>query len=550
MPSFYESRKEQLFPTLTAEQIVRLKRYGKQMRMEEGEVLARTGERFSKMIVVLSGSIDIVRPSMEGDGLVTVHGPGSFTGEINTLRGLASLVTARVRESGEMLVLEEDALRTVVQVDAELSELFMRAFILRRVGLIDGQKSDVVLIGSRHCADTLRLQQFLTRNGMPYVNFDVERESGMEAMMERFHIGLDDLPVVICRGEKVLRNPTPQKLVECLGMNPQYDETKIRDMVVIGAGPAGLAAAVYGASEGLDVLVIEMSAPGGQAGSSSKIENYLGFPTGISGQALAGRALVQAQKFGADVTVANRAVKLSCERKPYRVELDGERSVLGRTIVIATGAEYRSPQIESLSQYIGSGVYYAATNLEGQLCKGEEVIVVGGANSAGQAAVYLSGVCSKVNMLVRRNGLAETMSRYLIRRIEETPNIELRARTEIETLAGENHLNRVTWRCGQELETHDISHVFLMTGARPNTVWLDGCVALCPKGFVRTGIELRPEDLLDAQWPLARQPYLLETNLPGVFAVGDVRNASIKRVAAAVGEGSTCVQMIHRVLAE
>jgi thioredoxin reductase (NADPH) len=469
---------------------------------------------------------------------------------MSTLRGAASVVRARVREEGEVLAIDSEHLRAIVQTDAELSEILMRAFILRRVGLIASRSGDVILVGSRHSAATLRLQQFLTRNAFPYISIDVERDPSAQALLDRFHVSADDIPVVLCRGETMLKNPSNGELAACLGMNPQVDDTKVRDMVVIGAGPAGLAAAVYGASEGLDVLVIETSAPGGQAGSSSKIENYLGFPTGISGQALAGRALVQAQKFGAEVTVASSAVRLRCEQRPYEIDLADGRVVRARAVVIATGAEYRRLALDNLERFIGVGVYYAATPVESRLCKDEEVIVVGGGNSAGQAAVFLAGGCRHVHVLVRSSGLAESMSRYLVRRIEESPNITLHTRTQVSALEGGTRLERVTWSNGAGAETREIGHVFLMTGAVPNTHWLQGCVALDEKGFVRTGSDLHAADLAPAQWPLSRAPHLFETSRPGIFAVGDVRCGSTKRVAAAVGEGSVCVQLVHRVLHE
>ncbi len=333
-------------------------------------------------------------------------------------------------------------------------------------------------------------------------------------------------------------------------MNPQIDDERVRDLVVIGAGPGGLAAAVYGASEGLDVLVIESTAPGGQAGSSSKIENYLGFPTGISGMALAGRALVQAQKFGADVTIARSALRLNCERRPYRVELSGEHVALARTIIIATGAQYRQLELENVSRFLGTGIYYAASKVEANLCVGEEIIIVGGGNSAGQAAVFLAQTCHRVRLMVRSDGLSDTMSRYLIRRIEDSPNITLSTRTELCKLEGAGWLERVSWRntVSGTTETGDIKHVFLMTGAVPNTGWLAGCVALDEKGFVRTGLELTADELSARNALTSRAPFLYETNLPGIFAVGDVRCGSIKRVAAAVGEGSTCVQFVHRIV--
>ena len=552
MTTLIETRGPQMFPTLRPAQLARLEGYGKRARVEAGEILAQSGEREGRLVVVLTGSVEILRTGLSGDERVILHGPGEFTGELSTLRGARSLVRARVHEAGEVLIIDHDNLRKLVQRDAELSELFMRAFILRRMGLIEAQGGDVILIGSRHSAGTLRLQQFLTRNGTPYHWVDIDNEAGVETLLERFHVSVDEVPIVVCRAEKVLKNPSNEQLAECLAINPQMDDATVRDVLVIGAGPAGLAAAVYAASEGLDVLVIETTAPGGQAGSSSKIENYLGFPTGISGQALAGRALVQAQKFGADVAVASSAVRLRCDRRPYEIELSNGHTVRGRAVIIATGAEYRQLALADLARFVGVGVYYAATHVESQLCTEEEVIVVGGGNSAGQAAVYLARSCRRVNILVRASGLADSMSRYLIGRIEDTPNITLHVRTQLTALEGSDRLERVTWRdaANGADTTSDIRHVFLMTGAVPNTRWLQGCVPLDDRGFVRVGSDLRAEDLLAARWPLQRPPYLMETGIPGIFAVGDVRSGSVKRVASAVGEGSISVQLVHRVLQE
>ena len=361
-----------------------------------------------------------------------------------------------------------------------------------------------------------------------------------------------DVPVLICRGEVALRNPSNRQIAACLGFNEAIDQTQIRDLVIVGAGPAGLAAAVYGASEGLDVLVLESNSPGGQAGASSKIENYLGFPTGISGQELAGRAYTQAQKFGAQVMIAKDGKRLVCDRKPYAIEIDDGVRVSARSVIIATGAAYRTPALDNLSRFEGVGVYYGATLMEAQLCRSEEVVVVGGGNSAGQAAVFLAQTAKRVHMLVRASGLAESMSRYLIRRIEQNPTIVLRADSEIIALEGNDHLERVSWREGQtgKIETHDIRHVFVMTGAIPSTQWLAGCVALDAKGFIKTGPDLSQDDLAAAHWPRARPPHLLETSLPGVFAVGDVRGGNIKRVASAVGEGSIAISFVHQVLSE
>jgi thioredoxin reductase (NADPH) len=355
---------------------------------------------------------------------------------------------------------------------------------------------------------------------------------------------------VICRGERILRKPTIEELGDCLGLSDVNVEA-VRDVVVVGAGPAGLAAAVYAASEGLGVLVVEANAPGGQAGSSSKIENYLGFPTGISGQSLASRAYAQAEKFGAEFAVARTAVRLACERRPFRVEIAAGVAVEARAVIVATGVRYRRLDVAGLARFEGVGVYYVATQVEANLCRGEDVIVVGGGNAAGQAAVFLAGVDCRVHILVRAAGLAQTMSRYLIRRIEETPSITLDSRCSITALEGGDHLEGVTWRndaTGMRT-TAPIRHLFSMTGASPNTAWLQSCVALDEKGFVKTGQDVLPGDLAEARWPLARPPLLFETSIPNVFAVGDVRANSVKRVAAAVGEGSVCVQLVHRALA-
>ena len=553
MARLYESRREQMFPKLTAPQIARLERHGRRIRTTSGQVLTDVGGGHRDLYVVLSGSLQIVRPGLQGEDPITTAVAGDFTGEISTLRGLGGFARVRVCEAGEVLAIGDSELRTLVQTDSEIMEIFMRAFILRRMGLIAAdQTGDVILVGSMHSSATVRLVQFLTRNTYPFVMRDVDTDKDAQALIQGFDLSAGDLPVVLCRGEVVLKNPSNAEVAACLGMNPQLEPEKVRDVVVIGAGPSGLAAAVYAASEGLDVLVIETVAPGGQAGSSSRIENYLGFPTGISGLALAGRALVQAQKFGAEVAIATSAVRLSCDCKPFLVELSDGHTVRSRTVIIASGAEYRKLAIENLTDYLGVGVYYAATAVEKKLCGDSEVVVVGGGNSAGQAAVFLAGNGRRVHLLVRAGGLAESMSRYLIRRIEETPNITLHVRTEITSLEGNGRLERVTWRTGAngKPQTQTIGHVFLMTGAVPNTEWLQNCVALDDKGFVRTGPDLHVESGAPEGWPLSRPPLHLETTKPGIFAVGDVRCGSAKRVAAAVGEGSVCVQLIHRILSE
>jgi thioredoxin reductase (NADPH) len=542
----------QTFPTLTPDQIARIAAHGHVRPTRTGEVLFEAGDPVRSFFVVTAGQIEIIRPSYRSETLVVVHGPGQFTGEVTMLSGRRAMARARVSEAGEVIELDRNRLLSLVQTDSELGEIIMRAFIFRRLELIAKGIGDVVLIGSQHCSGTLRVKEFLTRNGHPYSYIDLDVDAGVQDLLDAFQVGAKDVPVAICRGELVLRNPTNVQIADCLGFNSAIDQAHLRDVVILGAGPAGLAAAVYGASEGLDVLVIESNAPGGQAGTSSKIENYLGFPTGISGQDLASRAYDQAQKFGAQVMVARGAQKLTCARKPYAIEIaDGSR-VPARTVIIATGADYRRLPLDNLARFEGAGVYYGATFMEAQLCRGEEVIVVGGGNAAGQAAVFLAQTAKRVHMLVRGGGLAESMSRYLIQRIEGNPTIDLRINTEVTALEGTNHLERVQWRDARtgSTETRTIRHVFLMTGAVPSTEWLRECVALDAKGFIKTGPSLSPEDLAAANWPLTRAPLLLETSLPGVFAVGDVRGGNIKRVASAVGEGSIAVAFVHQVLHE
>ena len=546
------SREALMFPTLTASEIARIAKSGVTRSITRGDVLIEAGDHVVPFFVVTRGEIQIIQPGRGGDTLVAVHGPGRFTGEANLIIGRRSLTRAVASQAGEVIQLTREQLINLVQTDAIVSEILMRAFIYRRMELAAQGLGDVMLVGSMHCAGTLRIREFLTRNGHPFGYLDLDRDPDVQALLDGLHVSMADIPVLICRGDVVLRNPTNEAIADCLGFNESIDRAHLRDVVIIGAGPAGLAAAVYAASEGLDALVIEASSPGGQAGSSSRIENYLGFPAGISGQELAGFAYAQAQKFGAEVLIARGATALTCERTPYRVDIGDGATVPARTVIIATGAQYRKPDIHNLPAFEGAGVYYNATFMEAQLCAADEVIVVGGANSAGQAAVFLSQTAARVLMLVRGNGLAESMSRYLIRRIEEIPNIALQTNAEIVGLEGDGHLERVQCcdkRTGA-ITPLSVRHVFLMTGAIPNTGWLSGCVALDSKGFIKTGPDLSRDDLTAARWPLGRAPHLLETSLPGVFAVGDVRGGNVKRVASAVGEGSIAISFVHRTLTE
>ena len=540
---------ESVFPTLTPAQLERMAAIGRIRRVEPGEVLVEAGRKNAPIFVVKTGQVEVVQPSGPTEKPVALFKSGQFTGEMSALFGRRILVRVRAKESGEVIEIDREHLMQFLQTDTELSDIFIRAFILRRAELIAQQVGDVVLLGSDHSPGTLRVKEFLRRNEHPYSYVDLDRDTGVQDLLDHFQVTVNDVPVLICRGEVALRNPTNKQIAECLGFNETIDQTRVRDLVIVGAGPAGLAAAVYGASEGLDVLVLETHAPGGQAGSSSRIENYLGFPLGITGLELASRAYAQAEKFEAKMMIAKSARTLLCERKPYRIEIDDGSRVATNSVVIAVGAQYRKLPLENLSQFEGSGLYYAATPMESALCGSEEVIVVGGGNSAGQAAVFLAETARCVHLVVRSDGLANSMSRYLIRRIELTPTIDLRLQTEITALKGGDHLERVRWRDRKTdtVETHDIRHVFVMMGAIPNTAWLGGCLALDTKGFIKTGPDLSKEDLVAAHWPLLRNPYLLETSLPGVFAVGDVRGGSVKRVASAVGEGSIAIAFVHQV---
>jgi thioredoxin reductase (NADPH) len=541
-----------MFPRLTPEQMSRVAAHGATRRFRAGDMLVEPGKVPVPFFVIQRGRLEVLRICADREDLIATHGPGAFTGEANMLLGRPALVSTRAAEDGEAIELTREQLLGVVQNDTEIGDIVMRGFIYRRLELIAQGLGDAILLGSLHLPSTLRIKEFFTRNGHPLTFIDLDRERDVDALLQRFHVSSDDIPVVICRGTTILRNPENEEIARCLGFNAAIDRAHLRDVIVVGAGPAGLAAAVYGASEGLDVLVIEAQAPGGQAGASSRIENYLGFPTGISGQDLTGRAFTQAQKFGAEILVAKGAVALHCTSTPYSVRVDEGPEIPARTVILAMGAEYRHPPIENLSRFHGAGVYYSATAMEAQLCGGEDVVVVGGANSAGQAAVFLAGSARRVYMVIRGSGLSATMSRYLIRRIEESPAIELRTGTEIVGLDGDAHLETVRWCDGRtgEIETRNVRHVFLMTGAVPNTSWLGGCIALDEKGFVKTGSTLSAENLAAARWPLARAPHVLETSVPRVFAVGDVRSGSMKRVASAVGEGSTAISLVHQALAE
>ena len=558
LPTLIESRRHQLFPRLSDAEVERMRRFGAVRRYADRTTLFEAGKTGPGMFVVRSGRVAVTRRDAHGENVLVVEqGPGEFLAEVGQLSGRPALVDGTAVGDVETLLIPPAGLRALLVAEAELGERIMRALILRRVSLIESGAGPV-LIGPADGADAVRLRGFLARNGQPHQLLDPATDHDAALLIERYAPSPRDLPLVVCFDGTVLRNPSEAALGKCLGMLADIAPDKVYDAAVVGAGPAGLATAVYAASEGLSVLVLDARAFGGQAGASARIENYLGFPTGISGQALAGRAFVQAQKFGAEVAIPAEIGGLDCDRtgrdQALRIQLADGRVVRTRTVVVASGARYRRPAIKNLKTFEGRGVSYWASPIEAKLCANAEVVLVGGGNSAGQGAVYLSGHAAKVYMLVRGRGLADSMSRYLIDRIASTPNIELATETEIVALAGsaEEGLQRVRWRnrsTGSEDE-RPIRNVFLFVGADPATEWLAGCgVALDDKGFVKTGAALSAEELRVAheKFP-GRVPAPLETNLPGVFAVGDVRSGSVKRVGGAIGEGAAVVAQVHAFL--
>src|ERR1700689_4061856 len=471
---------EAMFPKLDDTQVAGLAEFGQQRDAEPHEVILERGDLHHGIFVVLSGRVEVLRVAADGETVLHVLDRGEFTGDVNLLSGRGTLVRARAVEASTFLEIDRANLRHIMQTDSALGQIFLNAFVLRRVFLISNSVGDAVLIGSNHSSDTLRLREFLARNGQPHTYLDVDTDPEVQTVLDQFGVPLADIPVLICRGTVALRNPSNSEAAACLGLNAGIDQADVSDVVVIGAGPSGLAAAVYGASEGLKVLVLEKNAPGGQAGSSSRIENYLGFPMGISGEDLSNRAFVQAEKFGAHIAIAQSAIGLKSNLPPYTVELEGGGSVRGQTVIIAAGSRYRRLDLPNLFQFEGVGIYYGATHVEAAVCRDEEVAVVGGGNSAGQAAVFLDGTAKHVYLVVRGPCLAKTMSRYLISRIEANPRITLMAWTRNKALEGVTQLKRVRLQKTKTggKETPEIPHVFMMTGADPNTEWLRGRLAL------------------------------------------------------------------------
>ncbi|MEM6780300.1 MAG: FAD-dependent oxidoreductase [Pseudomonadota bacterium] len=550
-PSDPYVRQAQTFPTLTNEQIERASVFGKIEDLKKGTVVFERGDRTVDFFIVLKGNIEIYEHRRDGLNVFTVHGENQFTGELDLFNDRQILVGGRMGEDGKVVRIERANFKKMMTAETDIAEIIMRAFILRRVGLISHRQGGVTLVGSRQCPNTLRIERFLKRNGYPVEHIHNSDEDICWEIVEKYKIDKKkDLPAVLIHlGEDLLRNPSTMELAEALGLVEELDHEKAYDVAIVGAGPSGLSAATYGASEGLKTVLLEGEAPGGQASTSSKIENYLGFPTGISGQALAGRAQVQAQKFGAKIALPRAVSAIDCENgSPFKITLNDGSKIKSKSVVVTSGARYRKLNLPDEDKFENAGLHYAATAMESSLCEAQEVIVVGGGNSAGQAAVFMSQHASHVHIFVRSDSLAASMSDYLIERIDSSKRITLHRQTQITELKGKNHLEEVTWldKVSGEHITKPIRHVFLMIGAMPNTDWLEGCVQLDEKGFILTGRQVTDLD----HWPEGRAPFMLETSVPGIFAAGDVRSNSIKRVASAVGEGSMTISHVHQFLAE
>ncbi len=531
-----EARRPQMFPVLAPEEVERLRRFGTERDFADGEALVRAGEAGHGLALILSGEVEITHSEGGQAQTIVTHTAGAFMGELAQLSGRPALVDATARGRVRVVLIPPERLRALLLAEAELGERIVRALILRRVGLIEAGAGGPVIVGTEDNPDVRRLQVFLTRNGYPFHRLDPATDACAATLVERFEVDPAELPIVLCPNGQLLRNPGENQLARCLGMVAALDPDRLYDLAIVGAGPAGLAAAVYAGSEGLSTLVLDCRAFGGQAGASSRIENYLGFPTGISGMALMGRAYTQAQKFGVETAIPDEAGALTAEDGLFTLSLANAERARARAVVVASGARYRRLEVPGVDAYEAASVHYWASPLEGRLCSGQEVVLVGGGNSAGQAVVYLAGAAKKVWMLVRGEGLEASMSSYLIERISSLPNVELVTRAEVIGLEGEGErLRAVCWhdlRTGQETR-REAGHLFLFIGADPNTDWLAGTgIALDPKGFIRTG-----ED--------GGGTHPLETSLPGVFAIGDVRCGSVKRVAAAVGEGAQVVAAVH-----
>ena len=544
-PSIMDTRRHQMFPVLEPMEIERVRRFGKVRSYGAGEALAKVGEKGHGLTVILAGTVDITQHDTSGrrDPIVT-YGAGAFMGELAQLAGRPALVDAYAQTAVDALIIPPEQLRALLIAEAELGERIMRALILRRVGLLERGAGGPVIVGRAENGDVLRLQSFLRRNGHPHQTLNPESDPEAKALIERFHVDPGQLPIVLCPGGELLRNPSENELARCIGLVGPIDPNRVYDVAIVGAGPAGLAAAVYAASEGFSVLVLDCRAFGGQAGASARIENYLGFPTGITGMALMARAHNQARKFGVEMAIPDEVIGLEEASRPNKgrfvLKLSNNERVSARSVVIASGARYRQLAVDGLASFEAASVHYWASPLEGKLCAGREVALVGAGNSAGQAVVYLASQVSKVWLLVRGRDLASSMSRYLVDRITGLSNVEVLTHTTVTGVEGRDAmLEAIRWRAGSSGEEvrRPIQHLFLFIGADPNTDWLSGSgVALDRKGFVLTGAGTTEN----------RHP--LETSRPGIFAIGDVRSGSVKRVAAAVGEGAQVVATLHAIL--
>jgi len=554
--SIIETRHDQMFPTLDAGQVETAKRFasGPIRHFEPGEIVFDIGQRNAPAWLVLKGAIDVTRRNALGtETPITTHHAGQFSGEVSQLAGREALARGLAGPEGCCaLPFDASHVRALMIGSAEIGEIMMRAYILRRVGLIQDGNAGSVLVGRPGDSDLNRLENFLRRNGYPYTVLSADDEEG-RTVMDRFGVLPEELPIMLCPNGTLLKRPTDAEAGICLGLTPDLDPAKIYDIAVVGAGPAGLATAVYAGSEGLSVIVLDQKSFGGQAGASARIENYLGFPTGISGMALAGRAFNQALKFGVEIAIPLEVSKLDCgdgrKGDPFTLELTDGGQVRAKTVVIASGARYRRPPIANLSMFEGAGISYWASPVEAKLCEGEEVALIGGGNSAGQATVFLAPKVKRLHLVVRGDGLEASMSRYLIDRIKALRNVELHTKTEIVALEGDQvtGLTGAVFRCKTTGETHacPLRHIFLFIGADPNANWLEQCVDVDGKGFVITGSKFA-----DGNGAIGRPPLPLETSKPHVFAVGDVRAGSTKRVAAAVGEGAAVVAQIHSALGD
>lgn len=555
LPPSLASRREQMFPKLAPAEIDRLRRFGEVHTWQPGELLFEASKTGPGMFVLLDGHVLVTRKNCLGIEVPIVeNGPGDFMAEIGQLSGRPSLVYGHALDVVEALVINSPSLRAVVVAEAELGERIMRALILRRMGLIETGAGGPILIGPADGAGMVRLRGFLSRNGHPHLALDPKLNSIAKDVMKLHEPRPNELPLVVCPDGTVLKCPTERELAHRLGLYIELSADRVYDVAIVGAGPAGLACAVYAASEGLSVLVLDTLAFGGQAGASARIENYLGFPTGISGQALAGRAYVQAQKFGAEMVVPVEVTSLDCTSVPHAIKLDCGTRISAKTVVIATGAKYRRPAIPELEKYEGRGVYYWVSPIEAALCGQEEVILVGGGNAAGQAIVFLANHAAHVHHLIRGPDLAKSMSKYLIDRIGALANVTLHPESDIVAIEGsEEGVSSVHWRHRKDgsMQTKSTRRIFLFVGADPNTGWLDNCgVKVNDKGFVCTGLDLLPADYARSAYSTDdHHPLPLETSVPGVFAIGDARANSTKRVAAAVGEGAAAAAQVHARLA-